>query len=238
MGHVSSRLPVSSLLGLLSECCILLWWSLWIPWVTIRNILFVKLTLLSVKNTPLWVVTLYTWESVPLVFGGQLSVCPPHVLAREEAWSLAESTHRAEFLPLVNPALEFLFHLKKKKVNLFIFILCMQGFACMYVCVSHAWLLLKEARRRHRILWNWSDSWIVCPLWVVEPNSVLCKSSQCSSPLGHPASLPPSSLSKCLIPWWLRALSWDQKQKPSNPVPKSCTDRRSSFCSVLLVDAQ
>lgn len=42
---------------------------------------------------------------------------------------------------------------------LFIFMLCVWMFACVYVCVSHVCLVPIQASRRYQIPWNWSCRW-------------------------------------------------------------------------------
>lgn len=40
-------------------------------------------------------------------------------------------------------------------------------FACVYVCVPHACLVLSEARGGHQIHWTWSYRWLLATIWVL-----------------------------------------------------------------------
>lgn len=43
----------------------------------------------------------------------------------------------------------------------------MECFICMCVCVLHAFLVPREARRENKVIWNWSYKQLRAIMWVL-----------------------------------------------------------------------
>lgn len=54
---------------------------------------------------------------------------------------------------------------------IFIFIVFDGYYACMYICVSHSFLVLSEAIKWHCIPWGCNHRWLFDVSWVLEINS-------------------------------------------------------------------